>query len=51
MYRLNLNLTEKEAEALKAYARLTKRTQSDIVREFIRNLKTYSFLLDSLGDE
>lgn len=41
MYRLTVNITDKEAIALKAFARLTKRTQSDIVREFVRGLKTY----------
>lgn len=41
MYRLSMVLPDKEAEALKAWSRQTKRTQTDIIREFIRSLPTY----------
>ena len=35
---LNIRLPEQEAALLAAYAKKTKRTRSEIVREFIRSL-------------
>ncbi|MDJ0706759.1 MAG: ribbon-helix-helix domain-containing protein [Leptolyngbyaceae cyanobacterium MO_188.B28] len=37
---LNIRIPEHELKILARYARKTKRTKTDIIREFIRSLKT-----------
>ncbi|MFB2976212.1 ribbon-helix-helix protein, CopG family [Microseira sp. BLCC-F43] len=37
--RLDIRLPESELEILKAYCEQEGRTQTDVIREFIRNLK------------
>jgi hypothetical protein len=41
LVRLNLNITEEEAEALEQYADRDGRTKTEIVREKLRELPTY----------
>jgi hypothetical protein len=37
----SVSLTQRELEALKGYADLTERTQSEVIRDYIRSLPTY----------
>lgn len=39
MHRLNVNVPEKEMEILRQYCEQEGRTQSDVLREYIRSLK------------
>ncbi|MGI2909718.1 CopG family transcriptional regulator [Tolypothrix sp. VBCCA 56010] len=38
-YNLNVRITEQERQILDQYCALGERTQSDVIREFIRSLK------------
>jgi hypothetical protein len=39
--KMAINVTEQELEALKSYAGKDGRTQTEVLREFIRSLPTY----------
>lgn len=38
-YNLNVRITEEERQILDDYCQAVERTQSDVIREFIRSLK------------